>query len=446
MLGLVGTSNTIEGAKEWIERCKEYIPSQSASRLLFPDFPGFEATFHATINISDSCIQILDETGDKFIKALKTSPAERFNRVLDLYEEKIKLLANSEIKPDLLICCLTDEIVRSCWSISRKLTKNEKEKIEKIKAETNLEDKSLFDEVVEETEEDLLNRDFRRALKARAMKYRMPIQIGTSRLFLDSPKGQLAATRAWNFCVALYYKSGGIPWRWKTNGPETCFVGISFHHLRTTKRDLVHSSIAQAFSTKGEGFAIKGESVPWNRSQGKNVHLSSKQAFKLGKDIIDKYQQHTGGNPLRIVLHKTSRFNIEEEEGFKLAFKEIAVVELINLMNTSFRLVKFDAYPPNRGTLCEVNDSKYYLFTTGFVPELKTYPGPHIPTPAQIVCNDKIDIKRAAEEVLGLTRMNWNTASVTGGQPVTFFFARNVGGIISEYTGDEIPTSFRYYM
>ena len=86
---------------------------------------------------------------------------------------------------------------------------------------------------IEETEEDLLNRDFRRALKARTMKFKIPIQIGTSNLFEDQDTNQDAATRAWNMSVGLYYKGGGIPWRFKTDGPETCFVGISFHHLRT---------------------------------------------------------------------------------------------------------------------------------------------------------------------------------------------------------------------
>ena len=44
------------------------------------------------------------------------------------------------------------------------------------------------------------------------------------------------ATRAWNFSVDLYYKAGGVPWRLPPTGPDTCFVGVSFHHFRTTKR------------------------------------------------------------------------------------------------------------------------------------------------------------------------------------------------------------------
>ncbi len=51
--------------------------------------------------------------------------------------------------------------------------------------------------------------------------------------------------------------------------------------------------------------------------------------------------------------------------------------------------------------------------------------------------------------ILALSRMNWNTASIIGGTPVTLAFARKVGGIMSEFgqKGDEEPLrSFRYYM
>ena len=138
-----------------------------------------------------------------------------------------------------------------------------------------------------------------------------------------------------------------------------------------------------------------------------------------------------------------------EAAGFRAALASVPMVELINLMPTQFRLVRFGAYPPNRGTLCEVNESAAYLFTTGFMPELGTYPGPHIPSPLQIRSDQAIDLERASHDILGLARMNWNTASITGGHPVTLLFARRVGGIMAEYgelEDDRPPTSFRYYM
>jgi hypothetical protein len=42
--------------------------------------------------------------------------------------------------------------------------------------------------------------------------------------------------------------------------------------------------------------------------------------------------------------------------------------------------------------------------------------------------------------------MNWNTASITGGHPVTLLFSRKVGGIMAEFGEDAPPSSFRFYL
>ena len=140
--------------------------------------------------------------------------------------------------------------------------------------------------------------------------------------------------------MGLYYKAGGIPWRFQADGPETCFVGLSFHHLRTPGQHFVYSSLAQAFSSRGEGFALRGEAIPWDEKQGRNVHLTADQAARLAVQILEEYSGYIGNNPQRIVLHKTSIFDESEQEGFRRGFQDIPIVELINIMPTQFRLLK----------------------------------------------------------------------------------------------------------
>jgi hypothetical protein len=113
-----------------------------------------------------------------------------------------------------------------------------------------------------------------------------------------------------------------------------------------------------------------------------------------------------------------------------------------------FRLIRFGAYPPKVGTLCSVNDARSYLFTSGYMPELGTYPGPHVPQPFEIRRIGDGDHISAAQDVLNPTRMNWNTADIRGKWPVTLSFARRVGGILDEYGEDEGEpvTSFRYFV
>jgi len=443
-IGIVGPKEMIDRANNWLNRISAKI-DPTLTQLYNIEFPGFKAAFHADLSVNDAWVKVLDEK--KVSESLEIKDSyERFEKIVNLYDEAFKVVSNRNNKPDVILCCLSEEIIKKCWSVTKYLTKIEKKLITDFKKQKDNIQLSLFGEPLEEVEEDLMFRDLRRALKAKAIKYNVPIQVTTDNLLVDSIKGQDASIRAWNFSVALYYKCGGIPWRLKIDGPETCFVGISFSHFKTTHRHLVRSSIAQAFSNKGDGFAIKGENIPFDPSQGRQTHLSKEQAFRLGSDIINTYKDHTGLLPTRIVLHKTSIFNQDEKDGFKDVFSEIPVVEFVNIMPTSFRLLRVGSYPPKRGTLCQVG-TKNYFFTTGYMPEILTYPGPHIPSPVHIQVSEGVDMYKTCQELLGLTRMNWNTAGITSGQPVTFFFSRNIGGIISELNeGVTIPTEFKYFM
>lgn len=447
-LGLVGPAQMVEMALHWLQRCQRPIVSQMANQTQYPMYPGFQEVFKADLLQDNRWVVEFDENKHELEQALALKPKERFEQVLNLYAQGVNKLAGLHNKPDVVICCIPENVIRACWSISNDLTPEQWKAIKKQQPlEPEERQLSLFsDWEPEETSEDLLYRDFRRALKARAMQARLPIQLGREKLFRDLDTNQDAAARAWNMSVAVYYKAGGIPWRIKTNGPETCFVGISFFQLKTNKRYLMRSSIAQAFSTEGDGFALKGDNIPWDPKQGRDVHLSAIQATSLAMKVLSEYRERSGGEPLRIVLHKSSKFNEAETEGFKNAFRNVPIVEMINLTPSMFRLVQFGSYPPKRGTLCRVNNDSSYIFTSGYIPEWKTYPGPHIPAPIRIVTDNKFEVERAAADILSLTKMNWNTAQDTSSQPVTLRFARMVGGIMAEVGDSEPELSYRYYM
>jgi hypothetical protein len=442
-LGLVGPADLLADARHWYKRCEREILTGKPKSPMYLDFPGFERVFQSVLVLNRAWeIRIEKELET----ALSHSGRERFEKVLDVYSSAIKKLSQSE-NLDAITCCLPYEVITSCWSLSRKLTALERKELSAAKKAERGQQLS-FDSLwaTDDTSEELIQRDFRRALKACAMEANKPIQIVTPGLLYDDQANQDPATRAWNSNVALFYKGGGIPWRVRSEGPETCFVGISFHYLRTTKSDLMYSSLAQAFSSEGEGFALKGDSVPRASGAGHTAYLTSSQASKLGRKILREYQERTGKSPARLVLHKTTQFNSEERQGFNAEFENVPIVEFINIAPSDFRLVQRSPYPPKRGTLCRINDDATYLFTTGFIPEWHTYPGMHIPVPLKIVTDRDTDIIRSATDVLALARMNWNTAFDTTGSPITLRFARQVGGIMAEAGQREPSPSFRFYM
>jgi hypothetical protein len=441
-IGIVGPRAQVEQAADWYKRCEQQVPTGKPDSPMYVDFPGFERAFQASLAFHPSWrLEIDNELGD----ALARPRQERFERVLDTYVRALERLARSH-SLDVITCCLPHEVLTSCWSTSRKLTASEFKQLRHAKRSSQ-ENQLTFDGLwaVDDTPEELLQRDFRRALKAKAMKANVPIQIATPYLLEDDTANQDPGTRAWNSGVALFYKAGGIPWRVRVQGPETCFVGLSFHYLRTTKSDLMYSSLAQAFSSDGEGFALKGESVP-RTSDSRIPYLTSDQARTLGRRVLSEYRERTGKDPARLVLHKTTRFTDDERAGFAGTFGDIPVVEFVNIAPSDFRLVQRRAYPPKRGTLCRINDDATYLFTTGYIDDWKTYPGVHVPVPLQITTDRETDLVRAATDVLALARMNWNTAFDTTGAPITLRFARQVGGIMAEVGQAEPSPSYRFYM
>jgi len=442
-LGLIGPTNLLADARHWYRRCEKEIFTGKPKGPMYLDFPGFERVFQSVLVLN----QAWDlDIGHELERALDCSGRARFEQVLDVYSSAIKKLSQSQ-NLDVITCCLPYEVITTCWSLTRKLTSVERRELSTAKRAERSQQLS-FDSLwaTDDTSEELIQRDFRRALKARAMEANKPIQIVTPGLLYDDQANQDPATRAWNSNVALFYKGGGIPWRVRSEGPETCFVGISFHYLRTNKSDLMYSSLAQAFSSEGEGFALKGDSVPRAPGAGHTAYLTSGQAATLGRKILNEYQERTGKKPTRLVLHKTTQFTKDERQGFSAEFDHIPLVEFINITPSDFRLVQRSAYPPKRGTLCRINDDATYLFTTGFIPEWHTYPGMHIPVPLKIITDRDTDIVRAASDVLALARMNWNTAFDTTGMPITLRFARQVGGIMAEVGQREPSPSFRFYM
>jgi hypothetical protein len=450
-VGIIGPSDQVAAARRWIDRCAGELPVLGEPSLLKKAFPGFTQAFHKTL-IAPEGSSIEFRTGEEsdLARALEGDPYDCFQRVVELYADAHLRLASRDLnRPDVVLVCFPDSVLSKVSTVERKASDYERKKAKGIRRTRGSGQMDLFDilDEVEQTPEDFLKRDLRLAVKARALRHRLPIQIVTEALLSDTARNQDPASRAWNFSVGLYYKAGGVPWRLPPEGPDTCFVGISFHHFRTTQRAIVRSSLAQAFSSDGEGFAIRGEGVPVEPEQGRNVHLSEQQSYNLARSVLAEYELRTGGSPLRVVLHKTSYFDPAEEAGFTAALRDTPVVSMVTLVPSLFRLLRYGSYPPKVGTVCSVNNSRSFLFTSGFMPELGTYPGPHVPQPFEVRCVGAEDPIVAAQDVLNLTRMNWNTAEIRGKWPVSLSFARRVGGILDEYGEDDLAeTSFRYFV
>ena len=453
-VGLVGTKEAVSETRAFLERMRNPVVTGKPPSLLNPNFPGFKAVFSTELALEPRWVKEIP--ADDFTAAMELSAEKAFTRCLALWSTAVHELAERDTPPDTLICCLPKALLDHCRTIERHQDRAQSgRRTRKPRPQSGYVQPSLFDPVpqdsIEEasssTDEDLIFRDFRRALKAEAMNVGtpLPIQLVTPSLYEEGYRRQQdPATRSWNLAVGLFYKVGGIPWRLVTEIEQTCFVGISFHHLRTTKRHLVYSSLAQAFSSEGDGFALRGEAVPHD-AEKRSVHLDEAQTRRLLDQVLAAYRDRTGRDPLRVVLHKSSAFDPVELAGAETALSRVPSWEAITLRTGEFRLIRQGAYPPNRGTYSRLGDARF-LFTTGYSPLRETYRGPHIPKPIELVSRSEDD-EAVAREILGLTKMNWNSADDHGSFPITLAFARKVGAIMTEIPEDRTPLpGYRFYM
>jgi hypothetical protein len=440
-LGLVGTAGTVEGVHEWLERCRNGIEAKKSHQPnLFPKFPGYgpDTNLGASFLMDPQLEGVLSSREleklcqEKHSSLVIQKAAEMFLDQLQHVSEKGNV--------DVLICAvpmlLYEHLVDNTESSSGGNQEGG-------------------------TESGNVRLDFHHLLKAKAMSLSKPIQIilpmtydeGKRRPKKRKPEQprqlQDEATRAWNFYTALYYKAGGRPWRLtRENSQATvCYIGIGFYKTLDNSRTL--TSTAQVFNERGNGVILRGGSVKLSKSD-RQVHLQADDAKTLLDRALKTYQTEHGNLPARVVLYKSSNYSPEENEGFSAALRsnQVQSFDFTSIRDSFTRLYRNGRYPTLRGTLFAKDDVSHVLYTRGSVDFFCTYPGMYVPRPLEFKCeNTEQTPKFLAQEILALTKMNWNNTQFDNSEPIVLKAARRVGDIL-KYLDEEdvVQTRYSFYM
>lgn len=463
-VGIIGSGDTLTLTRQILEMLSGAIRSDESNRWLYPDFPGFSVKTRIKSEIvnADHWNKTLTQVEiDTVIGVVDVN--ERIATASNLFINKLTAVAMEDDHPQVVICALPWVIEEYCGISKRtrgakrpRFTEAEKAAAElRTKHQSFLSDWGLdFEEPQEPEAESERDYDLHNSMKGKAMKPAIPIQLlreSTARAILDYPKSTFAtrqnpATFAWNFSTALYYKANGKPWRLAKLVPGTCYVGIAFYRNLRNPNLSIETSMAQIFTHSGEGFVLRGSDVVVDE-ETKEAHLSEAQSEQLMRDVIGKYTLKVGAGPSRMVIHKTSQFNEGEAAGFHRAIGGIPTDFVAIRRSTPIRFLRVGEYPVLRGTGIQLTSREYLLFTGGHTPRIRTYPGHRIPEPLHIVHEGDSDAKLVCSEILGLTKLNWNTTSFSTYRPITLEFARRVGDILSELPEDApVQDHYRFYM
>jgi hypothetical protein len=291
--------------------------------------------------------------------------------------------------------------------------------------------------------------------KAQAIDLQLPCQVLRPDTYGSWAAGrtrgrrlQDKATTAWNFHTALYYKAGGVPWRLarQPSTLTTCYVGVSF--FKSLAGDKLMTSVAQVFDERGEGLVVQGGSASYDKDD-RSPHLSAEDAQELLAGGLATYRREHKTMPARLVMHKTSYFNVQEKEGFTRAAEDekLEVLDLVTVRRSGARVLRAGDSPMVRGTAMLFDEKSGIVYLKGTVPYFQVYPGAYIPRALEFIREDgETGASELARELIELSKLNFNNTQFDTGDPITVRAARRVGDILKHVpSGKKVNSRFRYF-
>jgi hypothetical protein len=384
---------------------------------------------------------------------------KRIADAADLINDYASKIMMEDTPPSVLVYALPEEIEEYCGisKRTRGAKRPKKSEEEKRKQKLAAEGQTFLTEwgfvIEDDTEDSLRSYDLWAALKGRAMDLGTPIQIlqeSTCRAVLNysevSSDIEPPSSYAWNLSTALYYKASGRPWRLAKLTRGTCYVGVSFYKSRHELDEQLRTAMAQVFTHSGEGFVLRGGEARI-QERTREAHLKKDQAFHLISEVIERFTKRTEAPPSRIVIHKSSFFSEDEIQGFSEAVGNTPVDYVAIRQWSRFRFLRSGKYPVLRGTLVSLTPNDHLIFTHGYSPRLRSYPGHRVPSPLFVQHQGDTEMEIISKEILGLTKLDWNTTSFNKKMPITLAFSRKVGLVLAEFPEDkEVRNHYKFYM
>lgn len=458
--GVIGTLDGIALYSAWVERLSRAIPTPGSKKSVF--YPGFRELFSCDWS-SQPEISLPISPIDISARLRIEQRHEAIYSTVALFSEAIeRALREEEAKPDIWFIVVPDEV----HALGR--PKSYVPPTERVKsallmnsrlARRLVREPSLFDDDMQAAQPFFFDLDFHHQLKARLIPSRAVTQIvreSTLRSFQPAEaissagrKLQDAATVAWNLSVSSFYKSGGRPWRLASIRDGLCYVGLVFKKDITGPSEEYACCAAQMFLSNGDGMVFKGRLGPWYSPTKKEFHLSQSQAAEIAQGIVAAYTQQTGASPREVFIHGRTRFNEEEWRGFSSAMPAGCKPVGVRITRSDdLKLYRPGRMPVIRGTAVVESDRLGYLWTSGFVPDLGTYPGWETPNPLRVeISRGTADITTVLSDVFQLTKLNFNACIYGDGLPVTLRFANAVGEILTAAPDlPPAPLPFKHYI
>ncbi len=459
-VGVIGTSDGIRRYEAWVKAMSGTIAAPATGREENKTmWPGFQAAFgiawpakpFATITIDGDVLSSRIRTEDRH---------EAIFKAVDAYGDALrKYLREQEARPQFWFAIIPEEVFR--YGRPKSVVPKDQRVKTKLAlgrkaAKSILSKGSMFIEEMEAAAPYEYELNFHNQLKARLLDSGQVLQVvrettltptefeeGTRRSLQDP------ASVAWNLATTSFYKAGGRPWRLADVREGVCYVGLVFKRIENAKGRDNACCGAQMFLNSGEGVVFKGAVGPWYSETDGSFHLNRERAGDLMQMVISSYEEMHGRPPTELFIHGKTWFEKDEWQGFQSTVPaDTKLVGIRIKRQNELKLFRYGSKPVLRGTAIIASDRKAYLWTTGFIPRLNTYPGREVPNPVTVdIVYGEADLRQVLTDLMSLTKLNFNNAGFADGLPVTLRFADLTGEILTAGpTEVAAPLPFRFYI
>jgi hypothetical protein len=432
-VGIIGTQEGIEKTLQLLEEISQPIEQDAnIDCILHPSFPGLnvQSPFQVHLVTQSQWHRPLHKRDFRSLEECADPNTKRW-LLQEAFGGEVRELSELENPPQVALCAISQPFA----SILR----------------TEDSDQPANEEILWSGRERSpldANREFRAGLKAECMGTLLT-EIIADQEYSKVGGTQDRPTQAWKLSLALLYKAGLPLWRLANVSQDSCFVGISIYRSPHRTSSPTLKSFAHVVTELGDGFVLDGEAFEWDFSADKDnaSHLDEEQAGRLLFRVLDVFKKQTGVSPRKVAVYKRTRYSDAERRGFENILGDIPEYGLMTIASRGIVCMRPGRKPILRGMAIPFDEKLGLVFTSGYIPFLRGYPGNNIPQPLEIIENwGSMSFQRAARDLIRLTKLDLSSPDFSTYFPFTMRHSQKIGDVLQALGRKESSRDDRYYI